>query len=640
MSQQANFDSMMSYSGTGGCHSTPLAVPAAAFPGAAPEKPAARNSSQQFVGYGAAYHGGYSESHAGSHTGSHTGTWATEDSRPPALCVHHGSSSGQSRPKSVTTSTVVSGDQDESLLDITLTDTLNIPPTTSPSDHGTEVAGLISAEKDNNECIVGVAHQSTIVGVRLLGNRGLTDSEEAQALNHHINEIDIYSNSWGPPDGYGFYSPGTLTKEALKAGVQNGRNGNGVIFIFASGNGMTHDNCNGDGYVNSIYTVAKTSVQQGQNAWYSEVCAPALAATYGGSEEDRYLTTTTTTDECKTNGTQGTSFSAPIASGIIALALQANPYLTWRDVQHLIVLTSSRKGFNDTYSDWSVNGANKEFSQVLGYGLMDAEAMVSKAKTWATVPVQHTFTTRTRFPFISTRSDMLSSNTIFVSRSDSLIRCLEQVTVRIKFSYSKFRGVTELYLVSPSGTESNLLHFRYEDAIKYERRGSLTWTFMSVHFWWENPVGIWRLKFGSYKGYSVEERTTAPTTLSINTSDLKSVSTTTKSTLLPTTVTEPISTSKTTYSLRATTSDILSTETATIADWVTTDYFSLSTTSTTGSDSSYFNSNNKPVIIGGVVAGVILIGTIIVFISWKIIAGRVKDVDSTTTSTAPAVFSA
>lgn len=44
MSQQANFDSMMSYSGTGGCHSTPLAVPAAAFPGAAPEKPAARNS--------------------------------------------------------------------------------------------------------------------------------------------------------------------------------------------------------------------------------------------------------------------------------------------------------------------------------------------------------------------------------------------------------------------------------------------------------------------------------------------------------------------------------------------------------------------------------------------------------------------
>ncbi|CAC5358763.1 Neuroendocrine convertase 2,Furin-like protease 2,Proprotein convertase subtilisin/kexin type 4,Furin,Furin-like protease 1, isoform 1-CRR,Furin-like protease kpc-1,Proprotein convertase subtilisin/kexin type 5,Endoprotease bli,Furin-like protease 1, isoforms 1/1-X/2 [Mytilus coruscus] len=528
------------------------------------------------------------------------------------------------------------------------------------SSHGTQVAGLIAAEKDNNECIVGVAHQSSIVGVRLLGNRGLTDSEEAQALNHHINEIDIYSNSWGPPDGYGFYGPGTLTKEALKAGVQNGRNGKGVIFIFASGNGMTRDNCNGDGYVNSMYTVAITSVQQGENAWYSEVCAPALAATYGGSEEDRYLTTTTTTDECKTNGTQGTSFSAPIASGIIALALQANPYLTWRDVQHLIVLTSSRKGFNDTYSDWSVNGANKEFSQVLGYGLMDAEAMVKKAKTWATVPVQHTFTTRTSFPFISTISDMLSSDTINVPRSNRLIRSLEQVTVRIRFSYSKFRGATEIYLVSPSGTKSNLLHFRIDDALKHKRRGSLTWTFMSVHFWWENPVGTWRLKVGSYKGYSVvtlfswsltfygtsinpltQKRTTVPTTRSINTSDLKSVSTTTNTTSIPTTFTEPTLTSKTAYILTDTKFDVLSTETATIADSTTTDSFSLYTkltTSTTGSEPSYFSSANKPVIIGGVVAGVILIGAFIVFISCKIIAGRVKAVDSTTTSTTPAVF--
>ncbi|VDI61786.1 minor extracellular serine protease Vpr, partial [Mytilus galloprovincialis] len=228
------------------------------------------------------------------------------------------------------------------------------------SSHGTKVAGLIAAEKDNNKCIVGVAHHSSIVGVRLLGRRGLTDSEEAQALNHHINEIDIYSNSWGPTEGYGFFGPGVLTNEALTAGVQNGRNGKGAIYVWAAGNGGTTDNCNADGYVNSIYTVAITSVQLGQNAYYSEVCAPALAATYGGSEEDRYLTTTSTNDECNTYGNQGTSFSVPIASGIIALALQANPNLTWRDVQHLIVLTSSRKGFNDTYSDWSVNGAKKE----------------------------------------------------------------------------------------------------------------------------------------------------------------------------------------------------------------------------------------------------------------------------------------
>lgn len=64
-----------------------------------------------------------------------------------------------------------------------------------------------------------------------------------------------------------------------------GRNGKGAIYLFAAGNGETsYDNCNADGYVNSIYTIAVTSVGQGQNAWYAEVCAAALTAAYGGGD--------------------------------------------------------------------------------------------------------------------------------------------------------------------------------------------------------------------------------------------------------------------------------------------------------------------------------------------------------------------
>lgn len=62
-----------------------------------------------------------------------------------------------------------------------------------------------------------------------------------------------------------------------------------MIYTWAAGNGDTSDNCNGDGYVNSIFTIAITSVQQGENAWYSEVCAAAFAATYGGSKLDQHL---------------------------------------------------------------------------------------------------------------------------------------------------------------------------------------------------------------------------------------------------------------------------------------------------------------------------------------------------------------
>ena len=86
-----------------------------------------------------------------------------------------------------------------------------------------------------------------------------------------------------------FSEPGTMTKAALQTGTTTGRGNKGVIFTWAAGNGGKSDNCNGDGYVNSIYTIGITSLQSGQNAWYSEVCTAALAATYGGSSTDRYL---------------------------------------------------------------------------------------------------------------------------------------------------------------------------------------------------------------------------------------------------------------------------------------------------------------------------------------------------------------
>ena len=48
-----------------------------------------------------------------------------------------------------------------------------------------------------------------------------------------------------------------------------------------------------------------------------------------------------------TYGYKGTSAAAPEAAGVIALALEANPSLTWRDIQHLLVLTSKKRNLFD-----------------------------------------------------------------------------------------------------------------------------------------------------------------------------------------------------------------------------------------------------------------------------------------------------
>ena len=45
-------------------------------------------------------------------------------------------------------------------------------------------------------------------------------------------------------------------QEAMKLAIEKGRYGYGNVFVFASGNGgLNEDNCNYDGYANSVYTI-------------------------------------------------------------------------------------------------------------------------------------------------------------------------------------------------------------------------------------------------------------------------------------------------------------------------------------------------------------------------------------------------
>ncbi len=104
-----------------------------------------------------------------------------------------------------------------------------------------------------------------------------------------------------------------------------------------------------------------------------------------GTTAERQIVTTDLHHSCTVKHT-GTSASAPMAAAIIALTLEANPFLTWRDVQHLIVKTSQPRDLKA--SDWRTNGLGRKVSHSYGYGLMDTSSMVRLAKNWTSVPVQ------------------------------------------------------------------------------------------------------------------------------------------------------------------------------------------------------------------------------------------------------------
>ncbi|XP_036436898.1 proprotein convertase subtilisin/kexin type 5 [Colossoma macropomum] len=365
---------------------------------------------------------------------------------------------------------------------------------TNENKHGTRCAGVVAAAANNLLCMVGIAYNARIGGVRMLDG-DMTDMVEAQSLSLRQQYIDIYSSSWGPDDdGRTVDGPGPLARLALENGIRKGRKGRGSIFVWASGNGgRSQDHCSCDGYTNSIYTISLGSTtQSGRKPWYLEECSSTLATTYSSGESQGFGIVTTDLRQRCTDEHSGTSASAPIAAGIIALTLEANPLLTWRDVQHIIVKTSRRGHLSAP--DWQNNGAGYDVSHLYGFGLMDAEAMVKEAEAWRQVPTQHVCeesivqNARIISPERVLRTVYKSSGCC--AQHGHHVAYLEHVILCVTITHPH-RGDLSITLTSPSGTKSQILAIRPND---HSTEGFVKWEFMTTHCWGEKAAGDWILE--------------------------------------------------------------------------------------------------------------------------------------------------
>ncbi|XP_017300410.1 neuroendocrine convertase 2 [Diaphorina citri] len=365
--------------------------------------------------------------------------------------------------------------------------------------HGTRCAGEVAAARDNGVCGVGVAYDSKIAGIRMLDQPYMTDLIEANSMGHEPNLIDIYSASWGPTDdGKTVDGPRNATMRAIVRGVNEGRNGLGNIYVWASGDGGEDDDCNCDGYAASMWTISiNSAINDGQNAHYDESCSSTLASTFsnGAKDPNTGVATTDLYGKCTTTHS-GTSAAAPEAAGVFALALEANPQLTWRDIQHLTVLTSKRNSLFDAKGrfHWTMNGVGLEFNHLFGFGVLDAGAMVALAKQWKTVPARYhceagSVKQVTEIP--SSRSILLKIKTNACEGEDTQVSYVEHVQAVITLNATT-RGAVELFLTSPMGTRSMILSKRINDNDR--RDGFTKWPFMTTHTWGEYPQGTWLLE--------------------------------------------------------------------------------------------------------------------------------------------------
>lgn len=282
--------------------------------------------------------------------------------------------------------------------------------------HGTRCAGEVAMVANNRKCGVGVAPRAKIGGIKCLDGE-VADHIESMSLLHNLDYIDIYSGSWGPSDnGQVVDGPKRLATTALERGVKYGRQGKGALYVWANGNGGSQgDNCNCDGYVNSIYTISIGGVtQKGDPPFYGERCASTLAVTCSsGAVNERKVVTTDLHNKCTIDYT-GTSAAAPLAAGVYALALEANYNLTWRDVQHLTAWTSNPIPLRNN-PGWKRNAAGLIFNSRFGFGLLDAKMLVESALSWRQVPKKSIciVTPSTRLPvFLQSRN---MAQVVFVS---------------------------------------------------------------------------------------------------------------------------------------------------------------------------------------------------------------------------------
>ncbi|XP_037534015.1 proprotein convertase subtilisin/kexin type 7 [Nematolebias whitei] len=382
------------------------------------------------------------------------------------------------------------------------------PDVHSDNHHGTRCAGEIAAVPNNSFCAVGVAYGSKVAGIRVLDGP-LTDSLEAIAFNKHYQVNDIYSCSWGPDDdGRTVDGPHPLGMAALQHGVIAGRRGFGSIFVVASGNGGQYkDNCNYDGYANSIYTITIGAVnEKGQMPFYAEECASMLAVTFssGGATMRSIVTSDWSMQRgtgC-TEGHTGTSAAAPLAAGMVALMLQVRPCLSWRDVQHIIAFTASKC---DSNADWRENGAGFHHSHQHGFGLLNAWRLVNAAKVWESVPFLVSYQSsvikeKAAIPAYS-KELVLSWNVSAADLRPSGMETLEHVAVTVTITHP-CRGNVEVVLVCPSGMTSVIGARR---TIDRDPSGYQDWTFSTVRCWGEKAEGQYTLKISDYKDEASEQ---------------------------------------------------------------------------------------------------------------------------------------
>jgi len=282
-------------------------------------------------------------------------------------------------------------------------------PASDFANHGTAVAGLIGAEGNNRRGVSGVAPKAQLASWVLFGTSVsgfesfASDEQQMDMFQYASNRVAVQNHSWGNAT-LGQLPMDTLANVGVGNAVTNGRGGLGVVIVRAAGNSrLDLANANDDGFSADPRSISVAAIRKdGRVTSYSSPGACVLVGAPSGdtfppegdgpATADVQTTDRTgadgynagSTEAASYTGFDGTSASSPQIAGIAALIVSANTNLTFRDVQHILVLSSRHRHLQDPAM--KTNGAGFRVSENVGYGMPDAGEAVRIARAWTNLP--------------------------------------------------------------------------------------------------------------------------------------------------------------------------------------------------------------------------------------------------------------
>lgn len=205
--------------------------------------------------------------------------------------------------------------------------------------HGTHVAGIIAANRNNDIGVKGIADNVRIMSIRAVPNGDERDKDIANAIRYAAdNGAHIINMSFGKG-----FSP---QKEAVDKAVKYAES-KGVLMIHAAGNG-SDDLDREANFPNKTYLSggqSKTWLEIGASSWGADLDMVGSFSNYGKKSVDLFapgVEIYSTTPDDTYESLQGTSMAAPATSAVAAILMSYFPDLNAEQVKD-ILKQSTRK---------------------------------------------------------------------------------------------------------------------------------------------------------------------------------------------------------------------------------------------------------------------------------------------------------